>query len=77
MRRALLIVCDGLGSDWLGRGYTPAIDGLLASGRRSADHRAVFPSVTRVSAASIATGCYPGSHGLQGNQVALLEGDRW
>jgi len=76
LRRALLIVCDGLGSDWLGRGYTPAIDGLLASGRRSADHRAVFPSVTRVSAASIATGCYPGSHGLQGNQVALLEGDR-
>jgi len=37
---------------------------------------AVFPSVTRVSAASIATGCFPGRHGLEGNQMALVEDGR-
>ena len=37
------------------------------------DHRAVFPSVTRVSAASIATGCHPVRHGLHGNRMALPE----
>ena len=73
MKRVILVVCDGLGRDWLGKGHTPFIDGCLRTGLRPADHRAVFPSVTRVSAASIATGCFPGSHGLYGNQVALME----
>ncbi|MCA3099642.1 MAG: alkaline phosphatase family protein [Rhodocyclaceae bacterium] len=76
MRRVILVVCDGLGRDWLGKGHTPFIDGCLRMGLRPADHRAVFPSVTRVSAASIATGCFPGSHGLYGNQVALMEHGR-
>jgi len=73
VKRVILVVCDGLGRDWLGKGHTPFIDGCLRTGLRPADHRAVFPSVTRVSAASIATGCFPGSHGLYGNQVALME----
>ena len=76
MKRVILVVCDGLGRDWLGKGHTPFIDGCLRMGLRPADHRAVFPSVTRVSAASIATGCFPGSHGLYGNQVALMEHGR-
>jgi hypothetical protein len=76
VRRVILVVCDGLGRDWLGKGHTPFIDGCLRMGLRPADHRAVFPSVTRVSAASIATGCFPGSHGLYGNQVALMEHGR-
>jgi hypothetical protein len=40
------------------------------------DHRAVFPSVTRVSAASIATGCHPARHGLHGNRMGLFEDGR-
>jgi hypothetical protein len=39
-----------------------------------AAHRAVFPSVTRASAASIATGCHPARHGLHGNRMGLFEG---
>jgi hypothetical protein len=35
----------------------------------------VFPSATRVNSASIATGCWPKSHGLAGNAIALDEGD--
>lgn len=75
-RRAILIVCDGLGAEWIDGVRTPTLARMLAAGFRANDHRAVFPSVTRVSAASIATGCFPGRHGLEGNQMALVEADR-
>lgn len=75
-RRAILIVCDGLGAEWISEAHTPTLARLLAGHRRAEDHRAVFPSVTRVSAASIATGCFPGRHGLEGNQMALVEDGR-
>ena len=75
-RRAILIVCDGLGAEWVSEAHTPTLARLLARHRRANDHRAVFPSVTRVSAASIATGCFPGRHGLEGNQMALVEAGR-
>jgi hypothetical protein len=75
-RRAVLIVCDGLGVEWVSEAHTPTLARLLAGHRRAGDHRAVFPSVTRVSAASIATGCFPGRHGLEGNQMALVEAGR-
>jgi hypothetical protein len=75
-RRAILIVCDGLGAAWISPAHTPTLAALLGTHRRAADHRAVFPSVTRVSAASIATGCFPGRHGLEGNQMALVQDGR-
>lgn len=75
-RRAILIVCDGLAAEWISPRYTPMLAALQAEHLSAAEHRAVFPSVTRVSAASIATGCYPGRHGLQGNQMALAEDGR-
>ena len=75
-RRAILIICDGLGAEWISEARTPTLAGLLANHLRAGDHRAVFPSVTRVSAASIATGCFPGRHGLEGNQMALVEDGR-
>lgn len=75
-RRAILIVCDGLGAEWVSEVHTPTLARLLAGHFRADDHRAVFPSVTRVSAASIATGCFPGRHGLEGNQMALVEDER-
>jgi hypothetical protein len=75
-RRAILVVCDGLGDEWISASRTPTLAALRERHCRAADHRSVFPSVTRVSAASIATGCLPGRHGLEGNQMALFEGDR-
>ncbi len=75
-RRAILVICDGLGAEWISADRTPTLAALGASHRNASDHRAVFPSVTRVSAASIATGCYPGRHGLEGNQMALFEDGR-
>ena len=75
-RRAILIICDGLGAEWISEAHTPTLAVLQAAHRRASDHRAVFPSVTRVSAASIVTGCFPGRHGLEGNQMALVEEGR-
>jgi Type I phosphodiesterase / nucleotide pyrophosphatase len=41
-----------------------------------ADHRAIFPSATRASAASVATGCRPARHGLHGNRMGLITDGR-
>lgn len=75
-RRAVFVCCDGLGREWITAARTPTLHALAAAGLWCADHRAVFPSVTRVSSASIATGCAPGRHGLHGNRMALIERGR-
>jgi arylsulfatase A-like enzyme len=72
----VLVICDGLGRDWIRPDRTPTLHALAERGLWCGDHRAVFPSVTRTSAASIATGCHPGRHGLHGNRMALLEAGR-
>jgi hypothetical protein len=74
-RQAVFVCCDGLGAPWLDAEQTPTLQALAGQSLRCADHRAVFPSVTRVSAASVATGCHPARHGLHGNRMALAEGD--
>ena len=74
MRRAVLMICDGLRADLVQPEFCPDISALQAEGTRFLRHRAIFPSVTRTSAASIATGCRPGGHGLHGNTMALPEG---
>lgn len=75
-RRVVLVCCDGLGRDWIGADTTPVLHDLLRGGLWCADHRAVFPSVTRVSAASVTTGCQPARHGLHGNRMGLMEQGR-
>ncbi|MFZ5780951.1 MAG: alkaline phosphatase family protein [Pseudomonadota bacterium] len=72
-RRAVFVCCDGLGRDWVRPETTPMLDRLRRRSLWCADHAAVFPSVTRVSAASVATGCHPARHGLHGNRMALRE----
>jgi hypothetical protein len=55
---------------------TPILKTLEGQALRLGDYRTVFPSCTRVVSASMATGCFPARHGLQGNSVALLEEGR-
>ena len=73
--RAVLVVVDGLRGDHVNEALTPSLHRLATSARWYPGHRSVFPSATRVNSASLATGCFPGSHGLHGNVVALDEGD--
>ena len=75
-RRAVFVCCDGLGRDWVRRETTPVLYDIGRSSLRCDVHSAVFPSVTRVSAASVSTGCLPWRHGLHGNRMGLLEEGR-
>ncbi len=74
MRRAVLMIIDGLRSDMVNVDNTPHLAELANRSRLFTEHRSVFPSATRVSSASIATGCLPANHGLAGNAIALDEG---
>jgi len=71
--RVVAVILDGLRRDFVTAGHTPHLARFRAQAAFFAAHRSVFPSATRVVAASFATGCHPARHGLQGNSVALLE----
>lgn len=69
-QRHLLIVLDGLRPDYVTPELMPNLHALGARGVVFTAHHAVYPTVTRVNAASIATGgAYPETHGLMGNAV--------
>ena len=74
LRRAMLVVCDGLRADMITPALTPNICRFAKQAKIFRNHRSVFPSTTRTTSASIATGCQPRRHGLEGNCVALDEG---
>ena len=67
--RHLLVVLDGLRPDYVEPALMPNLHALAGRGVVFTDHHAVYPTVTRVNAASIATGAYPETHGLLGNAV--------
>ena len=67
--RHLLIVIDGLRPDYVTPAAMPNLHALGERGVVFTDHHAVYPTVTRVNAASISTGAYPETHGLMGNTV--------
>jgi arylsulfatase A-like enzyme len=74
-KRAVIVICDSLRRDLIGPTDTPFLVELSGRATSFAAHRSVFPSTTRTSSASIATGCLPARHGLYGNTMALDEGD--
>lgn len=75
MNRAVIVICDSLRADLITPGDAPFLTELGRRSARFVNHASVFPSTTRTSAASIATGCRPAHHGLLGNTMALDEGD--
>jgi predicted AlkP superfamily pyrophosphatase or phosphodiesterase len=74
-RRAVIVICDSLRADLIGPEDTPFLYQLAGRAAGFAKHRSVFPSTTRASAASIASGCRPARHRLLGNTMALDEGE--
>jgi arylsulfatase A-like enzyme len=75
MNRAVIVICDSLRADLITERHAPFLCELARRSARFANHASVFPSTTRTSAASIATGCRPARHGLLGNTMAIDEGD--
>jgi arylsulfatase A-like enzyme len=65
----LVIVVDGLRPDYVTPDLMPRLVRLGQRGVVFNAHHSVFPTVTRVNAATIATGTYPETHGLLGNTV--------
>ena len=74
-QRAVIVICDSLRRDLINSDDAPFLTELSERAAYFAAHRSVFPSTTRASAATIATGCLPARHGLLGNTMALDEGD--
>jgi arylsulfatase A-like enzyme len=68
------VICDGHRPDFVSDETTPHMARLRKAGTWFANHRGIFPSATRASSASIATGSWPISHGLRGNTMALPVG---
>jgi len=76
MRRAIILVLDGLRRDMISEDLTPMLVRHARSAETFAQHRSVFPSATRVVSSTVATGCYPARHELAGNSLVLIEDGR-
>lgn len=71
--KTLLIVMDGLRPDYVSAERMPNLYAFGEANVVYQHHHSVFPTVTRVNASSIVTGCYPGRHGLMDNAVYIPE----
>src|SRR5262245_6090371 len=65
--RVVVVVMDGLRPDMVTAGLMPQLHAFATQNRWFRDARSVFPSMTRVATASIATGAPPAVHGIVGN----------
>ncbi len=66
-KRAILMVWDGMRPDMVSRELTPRLAELAEAGVWFEAGHAVFPTVTRINSASIASGSQPVDHGMPGN----------
>ena len=53
------------------RDVMPRLTALGQRGTIFTAHHSVFPTVTRVNAASFVTGAYPEAHGIMGNTIYI------
>ncbi|MGV3549294.1 alkaline phosphatase family protein [Rhizobium sp.] len=75
MRRVVAVILDGLRRDFVSPEYTPNLAALKKHATWFENHRSAVPSVTRVCSSTFATGSYAANHGLEGNSLALKDGD--
>ena len=68
-RFVIVFVVDGLRPDSITPDDTPTLQRLRTEGVTFTNSHAVFPTVTRVNAATLATGAQPGTSGIVGNQM--------
>lgn len=71
----LIIVWDGLRPDMVTPENTPYLHAAAQRGAFCRASHAAFPTATRINAASLSTGCYPGRHGLVDNELYIPEID--
>src|SRR5262245_7577161 len=71
--RVVICVFDGLRPDFVTPERTPNLARFAAGATWFRQARSVFPSMTRVATASIATGAPPRVHGVVGNAFLFAE----
>ncbi|MCE7064608.1 alkaline phosphatase family protein [Dyadobacter sp. CY326] len=74
--KTLLVFFDGLRPDYITEQQMPNLFAFRKKASTGERHHSVFPTVTRVNAASYSTGSYPGTHGILGNAVYFPEVDK-
>ena len=75
MRLILITAFDGLQPAQVTPALMPNLSAFVAEGVAFDNHHPVYPSVTRVNAASMATGRHPGAHGLAANMLVMRDYD--
>ncbi|MGE0363796.1 MAG: alkaline phosphatase family protein [Vicinamibacterales bacterium] len=70
-RLQMVVVVDGLRPDQVTAEVMPRLHAMAGRGVRFTRHHAVFPTVTRVNAATFVTGVLPARHGLLGNSIYI------
>jgi len=73
--KLIIAVFDGLQPAQVSPELAPNIYGVAERGVFFENHHPVFPSVTRINAASMVTGVTPGLHGLAGNSFVARDYD--
>ena len=75
MTSVLIVVFDGLQPAQIRPELMPNLSRFANEGVFFENHHPVFPSVTRINAASMVTGRYPGGHGLAANTMVARDFD--
>lgn len=71
----IIVVFDGLQPAQITPALMPNLAQFASDGIVFRSHHPAYPTVTRVNAASIVTGCAPGRHGLSGNTFLARDFD--
>jgi arylsulfatase A-like enzyme len=74
-RIVILMVWDGLRPDSVTQRDTPNLFRMAREGVRFDRHHSIFPTLTMVNGAALATGAPPGVNGLEGNVFYLPPGE--
>ena len=75
MRNILIVAFDGLQPAQVTPELMPHLAAFVAEGVAFDNHHPVYPSVTRINAASMVTGCNPGAHGIAANMLVMRDYD--
>ena len=75
MRNILIVAFDGLQPAQVTPELMPNLAEFVAEGVAFDNHHPVYPSVTRINAASMVTGLHPGAHGIAANMLVMRDYD--
>ena len=75
MRNILIVAFDGLQPAQVTSALMPNLAAFVAEGVAFDNHHPVYPSVTRINAASMVTGRNPGAHGIAANMLVMRDYD--